>query len=196
MATLGADSFSRADQSGFGTASDTQAWAQAAGTSTASIVSNKGQLTGNTGVNAMLLGTKTFYDFQMQCLMSHSNIQDKSALIARATGNQTYYDAEYTNGNLNINLFNGGANTTLASFAFSETAGASYQLKFLCIGFGTWTNNLFAKVWLDGGTEPANWQLAVSDSTISGVGQFGVRGKGFANASILKYDTFSAVDPT
>lgn len=200
MGILVQDTFTRANQSGWGTASDTlDSWTQGTGGSTPSIVSNKGQLTGATNANVMIAnnaaGNRLFYDVEITCDLTHTSLNDSNGVVARYQNSNNYYHATYSNGALTITRVQAGGGTQLASFAFTEVAATAYTIRFKVQGFGTWTNNLFAKVWQTGTSEPVGWQLQLADSGLTAPGQVGLRGKGATTGNIQTYANYTAQDP-
>jgi len=54
-----------------------------------------------------------------------------------------------------------GISTVLGTAPFPATAGTSYTLRFRAVG-----STLYAKIWQTGNTEPVNWTLTITDSSL------------------------------
>src|SRR5258707_9552977 len=51
--------------------------------------------------------------------------------------------------------------TIMGSVSFAATAGTSYTLRFRVVG-----TTLYARVWQTGTTEPTNWLITVTDTSL------------------------------
>jgi len=78
-----------------------------------------------------------------------------------------------------------GTNTTIATTPFPATASTSYSLRFRVVG-----TTITAKVWASSTTEPANWMITTSDSSLSR-GNCGLRMQ-LATGVTVTYTTFNA----
>jgi streptogramin lyase len=167
---LGQDSFQRANQALWGTASDGQKWGGDANTASVfSINGNAGQIAnGNTSYSAVIGKAASDSEVLFTGSMSSFNNANLGASLRWKDGNNWY--KAYINGtNLIIQSKINGTTTTLKSVAFTATAGTSYSIRFRAVG-----TSLFARVWQAGTTEPTTWQATVSDSSLT-VGQVGLR---------------------
>lgn len=174
MTIIASDTFTRANQTGWGTASDgTDTWSQAAGSYTNNIVSNQGELTGSTAINFMQLGTQTSADMEMLVRLTGSNpTLSQAKCILRATGSATYYRMGMgtTATKFVIDINNAGTITNLALAAVTAfVANTEYWIRARVQG-----TNLYARVWQDGTTEPTSWTATATNSTITAAGNFGV----------------------
>jgi len=162
--TLGTDTFQRANQSHWGTASDGQTWGGDANIqSIFSISGNTGHVT-NTGAtsysavlgasssNAEVLATGSLSSF------SSSNFGD----VLRWTDGNNWYKGYIDGSNLIIQKKVSGTSTTLISMPFSATAGTSYTIHFRVVG-----STLTANAWASSGSEPAGWMATASDSSLT-----------------------------
>src|SRR5260221_14548664 len=125
MTVLGRDTFTRANQSGWGTASDTQTWVQLSGAETLAIASNDGTATGNIGVdNWLALGTTTAADQECRVRCKFTNqTNDVPGVMLRSTPATTAYRVRNTGGVARVRRRNASASTTTAtdvSFAISD----------------------------------------------------------------------------
>lgn len=185
------DNFTRANQSGWGTASDGETWVST-GSDTPAIVSNAGVITATSGAHVQLLylGSNTIQDCEVQAKFQGSVTTHDYAVMARGNGSTTYYMAEMNGGSLEILKVVGGTVTSLATVAETFTANTNYHIKLKCQGVSPTT--LSAKFWLDGNTEPA-YQVTITDSTASGnlqgAGQYGIRTK-LGNTDTATFSSF------
>jgi hypothetical protein len=189
-APVSADTFMRANQSGWGTSSGGETWTHSNGADTLSIASNEGQLvTANNGViNSMQLGASTGTDMIITARMSLSNTSGNIAIIGRYVDTSHWYNCFFSAGNVSIEKNIGGVFTTLATFSPAQTIsnGTFFWIKFSLVG-----TTLQAKCWVDGNSEPANWSGTVTDASLSS-GGWALKGNDlFAGALTFKYDHFT-----
>lgn len=159
--TIAQDTFQRANQTFWGTASDGHTWGGNAKSSTAfSIAANTGQVSnGNTNYNAILGPVAT--DAQVLFSGSLSNFNNTSlGAVLRWTNGNNWYKAYIIGKSLVIQKRVSGTATILGKVPFTAAAGMSYTLRFSVIG-----STLSAKVWQTGNPETANWMVTVTDST-------------------------------
>jgi streptogramin lyase len=161
---LGTDTFQRANQSLWGTASDGQTWGGDANSqSVFSISGNTGRIskTGGTSYSAVLgpqASNAEVYATGSISSFANSNFGD----VLRWTDGNNWYKAYIDGANLIIQKKANGATTNLASVPFTATAGTAYTLHFRVVG-----STLAANVWASSGTEPGGWMVTVSDSTLT-----------------------------
>jgi len=161
---LGTDTFTRANQAHWGTASDTQVWGGDANIQSAfSIASNTGLVT-NTGGStySAVLGPQAanaeVYATGFISSFSNSNFGD----VLRWTDGNNWYKAYIDGTNLIIQKKVSGTTTILASTPFAAKAGTSYTVHFRVVG-----STLTANVWASAGTEPSGWMVTATDSTFT-----------------------------
>jgi streptogramin lyase len=186
---LGQDTFQRANQSLWGTASDGQKWGGDANTASAfSIAKNAGQIAnGNTAYNAVIGQSATDSEVLFTGSISGFNNANLGAALRWKDANNWY--KAYINGtNLIIQSKVNGTATTLKSVAFTATAGTAYSIRFRAVG-----TNLSARVWQAGTTEPTTWQATASDSSLT-AGQVGLRVQ-VASGITAKITSFVATVP-
>lgn len=188
MTVLGKDTFQRANQAGWGTASDGQTWAHARGAATWNIVSNEGAVNSNSGTfNVFTLGSQTPKDAEILVRVTPATTINYFGLAARYADTTHFYYADINNGTTaEIGRENAGF-STLASTAFSYSAGTAYWIRFRLVGTG-----LFMRVWADGSAEPSTWTVSATDATFTS-GQFGIASD-TASASNSLFDSFYVVD--
>jgi hypothetical protein len=163
------DTFHRANQSGFGTSSDSETYTFSGHAATESIVSNEGVVSATTGADTHAqLGSQTLTDQQVQCRIAINNASDIAGVEARfsSASGSTCYKLLWYSGDIHFNKSVSGTNTVLSNYGgFAMALGTFYQFKIACIG-----TMLYGKVWLDGTAEPANWMLTTSDASVASGG--------------------------
>ena len=139
----------RGNQSGWGTAQDTQAWAKT-GTGTDAISSNTATIANTTGNVYEVLGSRTATDQEavVQVQLSASAMQD--GIVLRYTNNSNYYKLALSTTSLSIIKNVGSGETTLATAAGTYSVGTWFYLRFRVTGQGP--VNLYGKAWLGDGT--------------------------------------------
>jgi streptogramin lyase len=163
-APLGTDTFQRANQSLWGTASDGQTWGGDANSRSVFSISGKAGLVSNTGStsysavlgptasNAEVYATGSLSSF------ASSNFGD----VLRWTDGNNWYKAFVDGSSLIVQKKVAGTTSTLASVPFAATAGVSYTIHFRVVG-----STLTANVWAASGSEPSGWMVTASDSTFT-----------------------------
>jgi hypothetical protein len=169
MGTFAQDTFIRANQSGWGTASDGESWTQGSN-GIYSIASNEGVIASTSGNDSNAqLGSQTATDQIVSCRIAINNSGDICGVEGRYTGPgsaPSCYKLLYYSNDIHINKALSGANSNLVNFGgFTMTPGLFYQFKLQCQG-----TTISGKVWLNGATEPTNWMLSVTDSSIASGG--------------------------
>ncbi len=162
--TLAQDTFQRANQNGWGKASDGLMWGgDATNTSIFSIKNNTGQLNNGGGVtySAVLGPQATNAEVLFSGSMSSFNGTNMGAVLRWTNGNN-WYKAYIDGSNLILQKKVKGSTTTLKSVSFAATAGTSYTLRFGIVG-----NALSVKVWKTDTTEPGSWMATTTDSTFA-----------------------------
>lgn len=188
--TLAADTFTRANQSGFGTSSDGETWTET-GAGTLSIASNAGVIVSTGSDTNVQLGTNTSATQEVVCLISFGNTNDIGGVQARYSvsgGNVTCYKFLFYSGAVHINKSVAGTNTNLVNLTAALTINTTYWFKLRCIGTG-----LYAKYWASSGGEPSSWSLTTTDSSASS-GGFGILANTNAGSSGFKFSSFTATD--
>jgi hypothetical protein len=161
--TIAQDTFQRANQTFWGTASDGQSWgADANSQNVFSISNDTGQVSNGNGIyNAVLGPTTADAEVLFSGTISSFNSSNLGAVLRLSDANDLYKG--YIDGaNLVIQKRVNGIATTLGTTPFTATAGTSYTLRFRIVG-----TTLYAKVWQTGSSEPANWMVTATDSSLS-----------------------------
>ena len=92
MTIIASDTFTRANASGWGTASDAETWAVVLGNvANFSIAGNEGQISGATSLQAAYLGSQTSADMEPLVRVSTSAILDTPIVLLRGTASNTQY---------------------------------------------------------------------------------------------------------
>jgi len=161
-APLGIDNTVRGNQSGWGTAQDTQTWVKT-GTGTDAIASNEATITNTTGDVHMVLGSRTGTDMEttVREQLSASTIQGGPE-VRYVDANNFYRLAVSTTG-VSIIKKIGGVATTLSTAVAVIPTGTYYYARFRVIG--SWPAQLFGKVWVAGSLEPGVSNGVMSPTT-------------------------------
>lgn len=191
--TLEKDTFVRANQSGWGTASNGDTWAVTLGSSTLSIASNEGHATGTTSQANVQLGSTTNADAEVlvRCQTSDTN-SNRMGVSLRQTASNTFYAAKM---NVNSGVFSIGKVVTgtitdlFTTSSFVASAATYYWIRFKAVG-----TFLAAKIWADGTAEPAAWTVSGTDSSITGAGGVGLTFYSSNSATTWDFNAFNAVD--
>jgi streptogramin lyase len=162
---LGTDTFQRANQLHWGTASDGQLWSGDANSQSAFSVSSGAGLvissTGSKSYSAVLgpaaADAEVFASGSVSSF-AHSNFGD----ALRWTDANNWYKAYVDGGNLVIQKRVSGTTTILASKPFVATARTSYTIHFRAVG-----STLTANVWPTSGAEPGSWMLTATDGAFA-----------------------------
>ncbi len=184
--TIAQDTFQRANQTHWGTASDGHTWAADANTQAAfSIATNQGQIAnGNTYYNAVLGSTANNVEVLLSgSISSFTNANMGAVLRWKDTNN--WYKAYLSGSSLVIQAKINGTYRTVSSTAFTATAGKSYTIRFRAVGSG-----LYAKAWATGTAEPATWMTTGTDTSLQ-TGYCGLRVQ-LQSGVTAKFSTFSA----
>jgi YVTN family beta-propeller protein len=165
------DSFQRANQTFWGTASDGQNWTSDASTNAVfSITNNTGKITnaGSTSLNAIVGPMSTDEDVLFSGSLSAFSSSNIGSVIRWADTND-WYKAYIDGTNLVIQKKVNGATTTLKTTPFTATTNTNYCLRVQVVG-----TTLNARVWATGQAEPANWMATATDATFAS-GRVGLR---------------------
>jgi hypothetical protein len=191
MSKICSDTFaSRTVTGGWGTASDGNTWAKAYGGGTLSVGSGVGKVTGNTGINTMLLGSTTATDVDIKVRFSVTATTNVASITFRSdSGAQNAYRARYTGTNFSFTKIVAGSTS---SFGAGATVSVAINTLYW-IHVQTAGSTLRANLWADGSSEPAGWQLNVgTDTTFTGPGLVGVHAQCHATTDNAQFDSFTA----
>jgi len=185
---IASDTYDRANQSGWGTASDGSAWSVGSGTLTYAIASNQGTISGTGGEGFQFLGTESTIDGEAQITFKLKNTSDFIGIALRVTDASNLYFSYYANGVLFIGKKVTGTYTTIAQSNFVLSIANTYHIRFSIIG-----SNLYSKIWQDGTAEPAAWTTTGPDTAFSGSGKTGIEATSTTSGTIT-VDNFLVVD--
>lgn len=188
MGVLAFDTFQRANQSGFGTASDGETWNKLTGSSpTLAIASNEGTWTGVTSSATYALGANLATDAEALVRFQMSAAGDSVGLFLRSDANAlNLYRTFVQNSLLTLGKIIGGTSTAFSNTAIPFSINTFYWLRFRVDG-----SNLFAKFWADGSPEPGNWTSTASDTALTAAGRFGMRNSLSTAADTVSVDSYS-----
>lgn len=189
---LTSDSFSRANQSGFGTSSGGKTYTEI-GTGAASISSNEGLIVSSgTDTNMEMNITPTGYtDVDLVCRVSINNSGDTCGIESRFSGttlaNISCYKLLFYSGAIHINKEVSGTITNLTNSTFTMNPGTFYWFRLLVQG-----TNIMAKAWQDGTLEPSAWAMSTTDSSIAGPGAIALIGNTAGPSTGVRFDSLTA----
>ena len=170
---LAKDTFQRAGQVFWGTASDGRMWSGDANSiEVFSIVKGAGQIDHAQGAFNAILGP---LNTNAEVLVSASVNQFAAGgkvnigVALRWKDGNNWYKALIDGTNLQILSRVNGVTTSLAFMPFPAKGGVVYTLRFRVMGA-----NLFARAWQNGQPEPATWMLMVANTALT-QGMGGVR---------------------
>jgi hypothetical protein len=184
---LAKDTFQRAAQTFWGTASDGRAWAGDANSiEVFSIATGAGQIDHAQGTfNAVLGPLNTNAEVLISASVNHFAAGGKVNVgaVLRWTDANNWYKALFDGTNLQILSRVNGVSTVLASMPFKAADGQAYNLRFRVMGA-----NLFMRAWQSGQPEPATWMLTVADTALT-QGMGGVRAL-VVNTTVVRVTSF------
>ncbi|GCE13580.1 virginiamycin B lyase family protein [Tengunoibacter tsumagoiensis] len=163
-ATIATDTFQRANQAYWGTASDGQTWGGDANTQNFFSITNNTGLVSNAGsasYSAVLGANSTNAEVYLTGSLSAFASSNFGAVLRWTDGNN-WYKAYIDGSNLIIQKKVGGTATVLSSVPFATTDGGTYSLHFRVSG-----STLSANVWASSGTEPGGWMTTATDSSLT-----------------------------
>lgn len=160
---LAQDSFMRADQQFWGTASDGQTWAGDAVKAPAfAIVNHAGLVSNSSGIYDALLGPRAANtELVFSGSVSHFGDANIGALL-RWTDANNLYKVFIDGTNLTVIKKVDGAISTLQSVPFPAQDGQSYTLRVRMVG-----SSISARAWQTGQTEPSTWMVNATDNMLS-----------------------------
>jgi hypothetical protein len=170
---LAKDTFQRAAQIFWGTASDGRVWGGDANSiEVFSITTGAGQIDHAQGTfNAVLGGLNTNAEVLVSASVNQFVAGGKvnvGAVLCWSNANN-WYKALIDGTNLQLLSRVNGVTTSLAVMPFPAKGGVTYNLRFRAVGA-----NLFVRAWQSGQPEPATWMLTVATTALT-QGMGGVR---------------------
>ncbi len=181
------DTFHRANQSLWGTASDGNVWGADANTqSVFSITSNTGQVSNGNGIYNAVLGPAIGNSEVLFSGTINSFNNSNFGAVLHWSDTNNLYKGYIDGSNVIIQKRVNGVSTIIGSTPFTATAGTSYTVRFRIVG-----STLTIKAWQTGTQEPANWMVTATDSTFSS-GFCGLRTQ-VQSGTILDVTSFQAM---
>jgi len=172
LSVLAQDTFQRADQRFWGTASDGLRWGADANSSPSfAIAGHRGVIAnGQSAFEATLGPQVSDADVVFSGVVSRygPGTSNMGALLRWSDAND-WYKAYIDGAQLVLLKEVAGKITVLDNVAFPAQSGTAYTLRFRAVG-----PMLMAKVWQAGQTEPAAWMVSVTDTALT-TGFGGVR---------------------
>lgn len=201
---LAEDAFARTVAGGWGSATTGGAWTPSSAASS-SVGSGTGSLAHAAGTTRRaLLSSVSASRVDVRATVALDKAPAGGATVAGVVGRQVgsaFYQARVrflVGGAMRLEVMNGGA--TLIGWAdLTGTYAAGQRIIVRMEVTGASPTTLRAKAWPQGGTEPALWQVSVTDATagLQGAGSVGVESYISASAAnapvIVSYDDFRAV---
>lgn len=197
MTVYGLDSFTKANQSGWGSAAVGGSWTLVRSNQTLSIVSNQGVMANNgsatTGI--VQLGSTLVNDSMMLVRATQgTNVTDIIGICPRFQNTSNFYEFVQgsTSGQFQLRKNVAGTFSTVVGVAFTSVVGTAYWIRCQVIG-----TSFFGKIWQDGTAEPNTWMigaLGITDTSVAGPQGFGLVGAPQTAGSNVKFDNFYAVD--
>jgi len=191
ITTVDSDTFTRANQSGWGTPSGGGSWILT-GPATLSIASNEGVLSGTGGNNAFLrIGSNTAADLELQTRFALTNSNHVYAgVFCRWIDGDNCYLAYADTANLYLAKRVGGVQTNLATVAKTFTPGTFYQIKFWASG-----TQLTVKTWNDSVGEPDPYDIQLTDSSLTAANFYGLYSFDTGSGDSTQFDHYVASTP-
>lgn len=194
MTTLATDTFQRADQSGWGTASDGHTWSAVSGsTATASITSNRGLLGIFNAYSIQQIGTGTTANIDILVRLNQGgNDNNSTGPSWRVADINNNYRCVMFAATAYLQYFSSGVKNTITTAAISGfTNSTDWWMRVHHIG-----NHIQVRVWQDGTGEPGTWNIDTTDSHITAAGTYGLVSdlSGGAGSGSSKYDHLTVTD--
>ena len=186
---LAQDTFQRANQKFWGTASDGHTWGGSANTNAAfSIHNNTGQVANTSGTYDALLGPSAT-DAEVLVTGSISSFKSNTiGALLHWTDKNNWYRAYISGTQLVVQKKVNGTLTTLSKATFTASSNTNYSIRFRVVG-----TSLYAKAWATSSTEPTAWTITTSDSALSS-GQCGIR-VNITTGVTVNITSFQATNP-
>lgn len=172
--TFGSDTFAtRTVSNAFGTGSDGQTWNFISGNTTnLSVGTNEGTIAASGNTQILTYGSKVIADADVTVkysFVSSTAEVDFLCLILRYIDANNYYLMCSSQDKIYIHKNVGGVGTDIGSAAKTLTGGTFYHLRGRVQG-----SSLQLRFWQDGTSEPSTWDISITDTDISGHGQYGI----------------------
>lgn len=194
MAVLASDTFTRANVgSGWGTATDGNAWAQVRGTQVLDVTSNEGRSAfSNATTGIQVLGSGTAADSEGLVRLQVATLTDLAGIVLRFIDSNNFYSCIIGNTSQTITFRKDVAavfSTVGVAVGVTYVAGSWYWMRFRIVG-----TTFSAKFWADGSGEPNTWTMTATDASIAAAGRYGLAATPTGAGNIDLFDSFSAND--
>ncbi len=178
------DTFVRANQTGWGTASNGMVWSPSS--SAMSIAGNEGVISNTASSLFPTLGTGTTADGNGLVRFSVASTADTAGIALRMQSNGNVYLGRYDGlGHLQFEYKIGTTWTHVSQVNFTPAVNTFYWMRFQVQG-----TNVSQKVWAYGTTEPAGWAWQGSVSGINSAGLMGLYAYA-GSGTPVQFDNFS-----
>ena len=205
MGLIASDTFSRtAQSSGWGTSTGGQTWTQRQGASTSVKTSGtQGIIYSSSGTRTHISAASSGGNTNQNILgrLTPSNVGDDFGIEGRmggiaSSGGVNGYRLNYNgSGNLVCNRITvGNATQQGSNVAKTVTVSTAYWFRLILLG-GATNTTVQGRMWADGSSEPATWDINVTDSSAVASGDPGFTGTA-VNATGITCDNFVATDNT
>jgi Carboxypeptidase regulatory-like domain len=182
-APLVQDTFQRADQTGWGTATDGSSWSTG---SALSVASNEGVISFSGSSQFEALGTATGGDVDGLVRFSVQSAGETAGIILREQPNGNRWLGRYDgSGNLQVMYRVSGTWTTLTRVSFPVSLTQFYWLRF-----DLQASNIAVTGWPDGTQEPSSPTWTGTSGAVSAAGQMGLYGYATLHAPV-DFDSFT-----
>jgi virginiamycin B lyase len=161
---LGSDTFQRANQSLWGTATDGHVWGGDANSiGSFSVAGNAGLVTKTNGNSYSAVLGASATDAEVYATGSLSSyVNSNFGDVLRWADGNNWYKGYVDGGNLVIQKKVNGTTTILATVPFAALPNTAYAVHFRAVG-----STLTANVWPAANPEPTGWMLTTSDATLA-----------------------------
>ncbi len=177
-------------------ASDGESWTERTGAGTMAFTGTELTWTSST-VSATFqatLGTHTVQDCEGLCRVKMSAASDNPGIMLRWSSATNYYFAVLSGTQVLLRKDVAGSRSTIASASFTASAGSFYWIRFRAVAINPTV--LFARVWVDGSSEPTTWNVTATDRTaaMQSALSFGVTGFTNVANNVVTFDSFVVTD--
>jgi hypothetical protein len=188
MTVLSSDTFSRANQSNFGTASDGETWVRDAGVGVSNIVSNQGKIGPGGNDSQFVLGSQTAGTINILCRIKSGDAGNVAAVLFRYSnsGSINGYRAGIFGGNLIVDKYVAGVRSNIGSTSVGYVVGEEWWIRAVAS-----STSIKATGWKDGNAEPGSPQLNLTDSSVAS-GQYGI--SVFMSNDFTYFDSLTVTD--
>jgi PKD repeat protein len=177
------DTFQRANQNGWGTASNGATWSAGSGLS---VAANEGRIS-YTGLDQWeTLGAATAADGNGLVRFSIGSATDPAGIMLRWANASNRWLGRYDGaGNVQITVRSGGTENNLGRAPVTVATGKGYWLRFVLQG-----QTASIRLWPDGTVEPSTWNLSANSALVPGAALMGLYAWA-ASGGPVQFDNYS-----